>query len=152
MARSSSVMHSAFVNSLDGSTFGLSCWIDSTVTGDHLSGSGAVEYQNPPPHMSMMSFAVYDSFPPIEMSVLFIFLVFAMVCDVGKKATARVGRDGREREITIKSLLVWREKTWKMHRNSHCNRDLWNRKNIFQINGRREKNWAEQAFVTSEST
>lgn len=79
-----------------------------------------------------------------------IFLVFAMVCDGGKKAIIGMRKVGGE--ITIKSLLVWREKTWKMHRNSHCNRDLWNRKNIFQINGRREKNWTKQAFVTSEST
>lgn len=56
-------MRSAFVNSLDGSSFGLSCWIDSTVTVDRLSDNAAVECQNLPQHKLMMLF-VYDSIPP----------------------------------------------------------------------------------------
>lgn len=64
MARSSSGLRSAFVNSLDGSSFGLSCWIDSTATADRPSDSVVVECRNLPPRMLMMSF-VYDSFPPV---------------------------------------------------------------------------------------
>jgi hypothetical protein len=56
-------MDFAFANSLDGSTFGLSCWIDSTATGGRLSDSAAVEHPNPRPHTSMTSFA-FDSLPP----------------------------------------------------------------------------------------
>jgi hypothetical protein len=52
----------AFANSLDGSTFGLSCWIDSTATDGRLSDSVAAEHPNPRPH-TLMSF-VFDSLPP----------------------------------------------------------------------------------------
>lgn len=57
-------MRSASVNSLDGSSFGLSCWIDSTATAARPSDSAAVEYQNLQPHKLMMLF-VYDSIPPV---------------------------------------------------------------------------------------
>lgn len=69
MARSSSGMHSAFVNSLDGSSFGLNCWIDNTATGDRPFDISAVEYRNLQPHKSMMLFA-FDLIPPIDESRL----------------------------------------------------------------------------------
>lgn len=56
-------MDFASANSLDGSSFGLSCSTDSTATVGHPSGSEAVGCRSPPPHKLMMSF-VYDWLPP----------------------------------------------------------------------------------------
>lgn len=64
MARSSSVLHSAFVNSLDGSSFGLCCLTDSTARAVRLSDSAAAGHRNLQPH-TLMTSSVYDSFPPI---------------------------------------------------------------------------------------
>lgn len=93
MARSSSVMHFAFVNSLDGSSFGLSCWFDSTATVDRLSGSAAVECRNPRPHNLMRS-VVYDSFPPVW--------------------SHRFAGAKRERDWQLNHSAM--AKTWEMHR------------------------------------
>lgn len=54
----------ASANSLDGSSFGLSCSTDSTATSARPSDSAAVECRSPQPHTLMMSFAC-DSLPPI---------------------------------------------------------------------------------------
>lgn len=64
MAKSSSVMHSAFVNSLDGSSFGLSCLTGSTAKVGRPFDNVAAEHPNLQPHKLTMS-SVYDSFPPI---------------------------------------------------------------------------------------
>lgn len=53
----------AFAYSLDGSTFGLSCWFDNTATVGRPFDTVAVEYPNPQPHTLTMSF-VFDLLPP----------------------------------------------------------------------------------------
>lgn len=58
-------MHFAFAYSLDGSSFGLSCWIDSRAIDVRPFDNVVAEYLNLQPHMLTMSFAC-DSLPPGE--------------------------------------------------------------------------------------